>query len=213
MNTLEQVKAVIGDHAGIPSVLITDDQPLGKGEPAVPEEPHGKHTGLDFDSLDRIELAMKLGEHFGFEIPDEDVDRPELGTPEGIAAYVDQRLAAPLELTDEMRVDSGIREEEWLPPSLVSGPIQGVRFEGRSIVHAQRPEAIVAESHADALTRSIGGDGVIEVPGVGPVIEMDCAAPEPDTAWGSRNHPDRVADYVPVDSAWQPSQDAPLEGC
>lgn len=91
MNTLERVKAVIGDHAGLVVSLIGDDQPLGMGEPTTETRPGIK--GLEFDSLDRIELAMNLGEHFGIDIPDEDVDRPEMGTAAGIAAYIDGKLA------------------------------------------------------------------------------------------------------------------------
>ena len=98
MNTLDRVKAVIGDHAGLVSTMIGDDQALGTGNPLPADHPNRElgwhHDGLGFDWLDRIELALRLGEHFGIDIPDADVDRPELGTAQGIADYIDGRLKA-----------------------------------------------------------------------------------------------------------------------
>lgn len=49
---------------------------------------------LDLDSLDRIELAMRLEDEFNIEIPDKDVDRKSLGTVAGLIAYVEAKVAA-----------------------------------------------------------------------------------------------------------------------
>lgn len=89
MNTLDRVKAVIGDHMGIATVTISEDAIFA---PAQKDALTNGTQHLDFDSLDRLELVMKLEEHFAIEIPDADVDRPELGTVSGVAAYIDQRL-------------------------------------------------------------------------------------------------------------------------
>lgn len=74
---------------------------------AVAEHMSGKEAYIDsdlvadlgLDSLDRIQLAIELEKQFGIEIPDEDVDRPELGTIRGLIAYVEQKLAPPPFLT------------------------------------------------------------------------------------------------------------------
>lgn len=42
---------------------------------------------LNLDSLDLIELAMKIEDALGIEIPDDDVDNPTLGTFGGLCAY------------------------------------------------------------------------------------------------------------------------------
>jgi len=47
---------------------------------------------LALDSLDCIELAMQLEEEFGIDIPDADVDRPELGTIGGLVTYIEGRI-------------------------------------------------------------------------------------------------------------------------
>ena len=48
---------------------------------------------LDLDSLDRIEVAMLLEDEFEVEIPDKDVDNPELGTVGGLIGYIERRVA------------------------------------------------------------------------------------------------------------------------
>lgn len=48
---------------------------------------------LKLDSLDCIEVGMLLEDEFSIDIPDLDVDRPELGTVGGLIAYVEGRLA------------------------------------------------------------------------------------------------------------------------
>lgn len=76
MTVFQRVLAVVEHQAGTPadpdSRLVED---------------------LDLDSLDRIELAVQLERAFDIDIPDEDVDRPELGTVEGLARYIERRLA------------------------------------------------------------------------------------------------------------------------
>jgi len=47
---------------------------------------------LGLDSLDRIQLAMDIEDALGLHIPDEDVDREELGTVGGLIEYVERRL-------------------------------------------------------------------------------------------------------------------------
>lgn len=63
---------------------FADDTPLGG-------EPH-EQRGLCLDSLDRLEVVIRLEEAFNIDIPDADADRPDLGTPSGIVAYVERRL-------------------------------------------------------------------------------------------------------------------------
>lgn len=50
--------------------------------------------GLDLDSLDLIQLALEIEKEFGIELPDEDVDKPSLGTFGGLVAYVEGKLMA-----------------------------------------------------------------------------------------------------------------------
>lgn len=46
---------------------------------------------LELDSVDRIDLALKLEERFDIDIPDEDVDLVELGTVKGLVSYLFER--------------------------------------------------------------------------------------------------------------------------
>jgi len=46
---------------------------------------------LGGDSIDQVEMAMRIEEEFGFEIPDEDAERPQ--TASAAIAYVTQRMA------------------------------------------------------------------------------------------------------------------------
>lgn len=85
MTTLERVKQVLARLSGV--TLIDDDASLAA---------HTDAGGLALDSLDRIHAAMEIEEEFGLAIPDDDIDRPELGTVAGLAAYLDQRLAPPV---------------------------------------------------------------------------------------------------------------------
>jgi acyl carrier protein len=66
---------------------------------AIAEELSGKDVDvssrlledLELDSLDRIQFAIDLEEEFGIDIPDADVDRPELGTVDGLIRYIEGR--------------------------------------------------------------------------------------------------------------------------
>ncbi len=77
MNTLDRTRAVIADKVGLPASDIGEDQSL---------------DDLKFDSLDKVDLALALEEHFGIDIPDRQVDDPNMGTARGIAAWIDARL-------------------------------------------------------------------------------------------------------------------------
>ena len=81
MEILQQVKAIASEISGVDASQIGDYQPLD----------HQEADGLDLDSLDRIDLALMLEEHFGIEIPDCDVDRLEPHCA-AIAAYLSRRL-------------------------------------------------------------------------------------------------------------------------
>lgn len=77
------VRGIVAEHAGRSD--FPNDIRLG-GQP-------WEHKGLDLDSLDRIGIAMKLEEAFGIEIPDDDIDREEMGTPAGLITYISGRLS------------------------------------------------------------------------------------------------------------------------
>ena len=85
MTVRARVIAKIAHQCGIPVEEVRDDRALGftcfNGE-----EP------LDLDSLDRVELAMLLEDEFNIEIPDEHVDKPELGTVAGLVRYVEGKV-------------------------------------------------------------------------------------------------------------------------
>lgn len=51
-------------------------------------------ASLGGDSLDWVELVMMAEEEFGIEIPDEDAERTDLNSVDGLTAYIEQRLAA-----------------------------------------------------------------------------------------------------------------------
>lgn len=67
---------------------------------ALCEQQSGKEAYLDsdlvrdleLDSLDRIELAMVIEDHFGIEIPDDEVDDVSLGIVAGLVDYVERKL-------------------------------------------------------------------------------------------------------------------------
>jgi acyl carrier protein len=48
---------------------------------------------LDLDSLDRVQLAMEVEDHFGIVIPDEEVEDETLGVVSGLIARVEAKLA------------------------------------------------------------------------------------------------------------------------
>ena len=78
METIDRVKALVGDQVGCPASEIDAETPFKE---------------LDLDSLDRIELGMAIEEHFHLDIPDADMENDAHGTPAGIAAYLDGRKA------------------------------------------------------------------------------------------------------------------------
>jgi acyl carrier protein len=85
LTTLARVKALIGDQLGKAAADVGDDEVF------------------EMDSLDKIELGIFIGDHFDIEIPDADLDKPEMGTAAGIAAYIDGRLAeqpVPADVTE-----------------------------------------------------------------------------------------------------------------
>jgi acyl carrier protein len=116
MNTLEQVKAIIGDKVGFAADTIMDDAWLG---PRDPDLSLGRQF-LSLDSLDRLELAQELESHFDVTIEDEQIDKPEMGTPAGLAAYIDSRKRAPIpfiETAGDTPVESAapktLNPEDW----------------------------------------------------------------------------------------------------
>jgi acyl carrier protein len=102
--TLARVKAIIGDHAGLPADEVGDDTPLALSAPGVRQT-------IGFDSLERLELVVAFAEHFGIDIPDADADKPEMGTAKGIARYIHGRIgddmaSAQLRAVNEARTHS-----------------------------------------------------------------------------------------------------------
>lgn len=88
LTTLARVKALIGDQ-------------IGKGADEIGDDAHFATLGMD--SLDKIELGINIGDHFDIDVPDADIDKPEMGTAAGIAAYIDGRLAeqpVPADVTE-----------------------------------------------------------------------------------------------------------------
>ena len=71
------VEAVLRQHSGYRGTLH-DETKLG--------------DKLLLDSLDLIELAMLLEDEFGINIPDRDVDTPELSTFGGLVSYVQGKV-------------------------------------------------------------------------------------------------------------------------
>ncbi len=79
MTTQDRIAALIVKYAGLT-------------EPLTPETNFA--ADLAFDSLDLISLAMEIEDEFSIEMPDSDVDKPELGTLGGVTGYVEGKLAA-----------------------------------------------------------------------------------------------------------------------
>jgi acyl carrier protein len=84
METYERVQALIAKHAGVPLEQVT---------PMAELDQH-----LQLDSLDRIELAMRLEEEFHIQISDEEVDEDRYGRVDGLVALVTDKLEEPLVL-------------------------------------------------------------------------------------------------------------------
>lgn len=81
MTPTSRIEKLLRDHSG-----VGDDYGFNNETSLVRD--------LQLDSLDRIELAMKLEDEFGLEIPDGDVDKPALGTFGGLCAYVQGKIDA-----------------------------------------------------------------------------------------------------------------------
>ena len=82
--TSTRLETLCRDHSGVsPDFSIHNETalsgPLADG-------------GLDLDSLDRVELAMRVEDEFHIEMPDGDVDLPALGTFGGLCSYVQGKL-------------------------------------------------------------------------------------------------------------------------
>ncbi len=74
----EQVRTILAEHLGRLSVDFDDDAAL--------------HDDLDMDDLDTEETVLALEEHFGLEMPADEVER--LVTVRDLLAYVERRVAA-----------------------------------------------------------------------------------------------------------------------
>lgn len=133
MSTLDRVKALIADQVGIAASDINDDHDL-------------KTIGMD--SLDRVELAIAIEEHFNIDVDDHDTDSDEMSTPAKIAVYVDARLPqkAPEPTVERDMLVHGI----------------GIEQDGKRIDPADffaNPADYAAMSDGDMLT-AIGIDGM-----------------------------------------------------
>lgn len=84
MSTLSEVRRILARLSGIDD--FPDDIRLGAGICGT-----GDGT-LGLDSLDKLEAVMEFEEVFGIEISDADASTAAMGTPVGIAAYIDRRL-------------------------------------------------------------------------------------------------------------------------
>lgn len=66
-------------------------QVFGSGDKELTEDTSFKND-LGADSLDLLEFAMALGEEFGFEVPDEDINPDKLGTVREVVTYLEEHL-------------------------------------------------------------------------------------------------------------------------
>lgn len=84
-DALPKVREILAYLSGVAS--FPDDIRLGEGV-------CGPHDGtLGLDSLDRLEAAMALEEAFGIEIGEQDAEREQMRTPEGIAMWIEAKLS------------------------------------------------------------------------------------------------------------------------
>lgn len=94
-STFATVCEVLSEFSGVPVEKITLDSSLGQEDRTAFSGQSGGPLGLD--SLDLINVAMGLEEKFGIELPDEDVDRQELGTVRGLIAHIEAKMAGKRE--------------------------------------------------------------------------------------------------------------------
>jgi hypothetical protein len=88
MDALPKVREILAYLSGVDR--FPDDIRLGAIGIGGVCGPHDGTLGLD--SLDRLEAAMALEEAFEVEIGEEDSEREEMRTPEGIAAWIEAKL-------------------------------------------------------------------------------------------------------------------------
>lgn len=75
--------------------LIVRELKLEGRDPATIEDESPLFgEGLGLDSLDALQLAMSIEEHFGVRIPEGDEARPIFRSVASLAAYVDKTRAA-----------------------------------------------------------------------------------------------------------------------
>lgn len=78
------------NHAKIEAILRRYAEDLGPNLIIVRKTRIEGDLGLD--SLDRLEIGLKLEEAFNIDIPDDDLDAPEMGTFGGLCDYIDRRM-------------------------------------------------------------------------------------------------------------------------
>ena len=139
METIDRVKALVGDQIGLAASEIDAETPFKE---------------LDLDSLDRIELGMAIEEHFHLDIPDADMENDAHGTPAGIAAYLDGRKADWGTFTGKASEKVTAGDLNAPEPAITNGQPTGI--EGKSM-----PIYGIRKADFDELRR------IIEVQGLG----------------------------------------------
>lgn len=94
MQTISRISRIIADMTGLPTEEIHAGQALGTVPVPNFHDREGRQTPLDLDSLDRIQLAMKIEDEFGIDLTDDEVDKPELAYVAGLAAFVQGKIDA-----------------------------------------------------------------------------------------------------------------------
>lgn len=105
MNYLDRIKAVVGDHVGKPASDIDTNAAFASESDRHAAKDAPQYLGLD--SLDRVELAMKVEEHFSIDIPDEDMTNANLSTVAGLATYVEEKWTPSDHVVDAVKYMMG----------------------------------------------------------------------------------------------------------
>lgn len=72
-------------------MAVAEQLGLKPDDPAINEiDPRKTFTELGLDSLDTVELAMRLEETFGLEIPDE--DKEQISTVDRAVEYIHKKI-------------------------------------------------------------------------------------------------------------------------